>query len=232
MHKFKTSGTTGERKTFMMSDELMQARADRFDTIKSAELSGATGILVCVSPVTVVAQQYAKWAGDRNIPCTFVEGSVDSAVAHILDAHPSVIIGSPGYLAGLSERLNGRYQFQAIISSGSTILPEQLRVITRMGNHVISSYGSSETGSISIATTEHLALQKGCVGVPHADVEVRISAGGEVQVKTPVMISEYVERQHTATKFVDGWFRTGDRGYLSEGLLFLMGRMDKIARQK
>ena len=50
---------------------------------------------------------------------------------------------------------------------------------------------------------------------------------GEVVIKGPTVISEYENNPEANSKsFTDGWFRTGDQGYLdTDGYLFLTGRL-------
>ena len=232
MNKFKTSGTTGDNKVFYVSDEFLKERSDRFDLTKGSELGEANSLLVCLSKKHITGRHYADWAADRNIPFRFVEGSIDDTVAFILTEKPNVIVGGPGYLTEIAKRLNKRHIFDVVISTSSGIKRDQLRTLKTMGTRVVSDYGTSEVSGISKATSEMLEANPNCVGTPHSDVEIRIE-NGEIQVKNPVMIASYENPMHTSMKFTsDGWFRTGDRGYLADGMLFLVGRMDPIVRPK
>ncbi len=48
---------------------------------------------------------------------------------------------------------------------------------------------------------------------------------GEIAVRSPYMMTEYYHREDaTADAFYDGWYLTGDIGYLAEGEVFVMGR--------
>ena len=75
----------------------------------------------------------------------------------------------------------------------------------------------------------------GSVGVP-AGSEVRTvdKAGrdadiGEVVIRGPGVMSGYLNNEAAnADSFVDGWFRTGDRGRLSDGYLYLEGRLKEL----
>jgi acyl-CoA synthetase (AMP-forming)/AMP-acid ligase II len=56
------------------------------------------------------------------------------------------------------------------------------------------------------------------------DVEV-----GEVVIRGPGVMSGYLANESAnAAAFVDGWFRTGDRGRLREGYLYLEGRLKEL----
>jgi long-chain acyl-CoA synthetase len=75
----------------------------------------------------------------------------------------------------------------------------------------------------------------GSVGPPVAHVEVRIHKPnergiGEVVVRGPNVMKEYDQAPaETAEAIRDGWFHTGDLGYLdTEGYLFLTGRIKEL----
>ena len=46
---------------------------------------------------------------------------------------------------------------------------------------------------------------------------------GEIAVQSDCMLSEYYRRPDL-NPFVDGWYMSGDRGYLADGHLYLVGR--------
>ncbi len=104
-----------------------------------------------------------------------------------------------------------------------------------LGWEVLSGYGLSETASLF---TGNLPLQKkiGSEGKPIAGGMIRIDtpddAGvGEIQIKGPSVFSGYHNNADAnATAFSDeGWFRTGDLGYLDEdGFLYVTGRAKEV----
>ena len=74
-------------------------------------------------------------------------------------------------------------------------------------------------------------VRVGYVGEPYADVEQRIAEDGEIQIKSPGMMTGYF-KNNAATKEAftdDGWLRTGDKGTLDEmGRLKITGRTKEI----
>lgn len=121
------------------------------------------------------------------------------------------------------------------VSSG--FLPGDLQrgLESVLGVPVIDSYGMSETGLIAI----NLPPKRGSVGIPHADslaiidengVPLGPYSAGEIAVKDSLLFSGYEGGPEDGeSAFVNGWFRTGDLGYLDdEGYLFLTGRKKEI----
>jgi len=78
-----------------------------------------------------------------------------------------------------------------------------------------------------------------CVGAPVLDHALRIASlegvplgprqVGEIQVRGPAVMSAYLGRTPEESGITeDGWLRTGDLGYLSEGRLFVTGRVKEM----
>ena len=71
------------------------------------------------------------------------------------------------------------------------------------------------------------------VGPPVAGVEVRVTEEGEIQLKSPGLFKEYYRNPEATqeTSTADGWFRTGDAGYLDEdGHLKIIDRAKDVAK--
>ena len=71
----------------------------------------------------------------------------------------------------------------------------------------------------------------GYVGVPCPGVKVRISDDGEVLIKSPGQLVGYFKRPDLDQECFtdDGFFRTGDQGYLrADGMLKITGRLKEI----
>ena len=73
------------------------------------------------------------------------------------------------------------------------------------------------------------------VGQPIPGVDIRIGASlpeghvGEVNIRGPALCSGYFRNEETTNeKFVDGWYRSGDLGFLANGHLYITGRMDDL----
>ena len=103
---------------------------------------------------------------------------------------------------------------------------------------VIDTYGMTEAAS-QIAANPVKRRKPGSVGQP-AGSEVRITddegrplpigGRGEITLRGPTVTRGYVnDLAATKAAFRDGWFRTGDLGYLDDdGYLFIVGRIKDI----
>lgn len=118
-----------------------------------------------------------------------------------------------------------------LAGSGSAPIPAELIAwYRRLGLNLIEGYGMTEDFAYSHNSTVALNAP-GYVGVPLPGVQVRISAQGEVLIKSPGQLSGYFKRPDLdAESFTeDGFFHTGDLGELrADGLLKITGRLKEL----
>jgi len=96
----------------------------------------------------------------------------------------------------------------------------------------IIGYGLTETSPLIAGTRIGMPVKVGSTGLPMVGVDVKIhdpredNGEGEIYVKSPsVMLGYYKDEKQTAEVIEDGWFKTGDLGYIDEdGYLFISGR--------
>ncbi|ADC89001.1 AMP-dependent synthetase and ligase [Thermocrinis albus DSM 14484] len=114
--------------------------------------------------------------------------------------------------------------------SGGAALPLQVaKDLTYLGFTVLEGYGLTETSPIVSFNPPH-RIKLGSVGTPIEEVYVKIAPDGEVLVRGVNVMKGYYKRpEDTKKAFVDGWFMTGDLGYLDQdGYLYITGRKKEI----
>lgn len=122
--------------------------------------------------------------------------------------------------------------FRTMLLGGGPADLATLRHAQSVNVEVVQSYGMTETASQIIALDPTDAISKmGSVGKPLFPVELKLAHAnengvGRVQVKSPTLTVGYVRQPAKfADAFEDGWFDTGDMGYLDDdGYLYLVGR--------
>ena len=115
-------------------------------------------------------------------------------------------------------------------TAGAAISPNIEEFVHAIGLNMVAGYGLTE----SLATVSCDQLDKvytiGSVGRPLSVVDVKISDEGEVLLKGKTITKGYYNRPdlNDSTFTADGYFRTGDCGYLKDGELFLTERIKDL----
>ena len=115
-------------------------------------------------------------------------------------------------------------------TAGATVNPQVEEFVHAIGINMVVGYGLTE--SLATVSCNHLGepWTVGSVGIPIEGISIRISDEGEVLLKGPTITRGYYNRDDlTRQAFTeDGYFRTGDSGYLSGGELFLKERIKDL----
>lgn len=115
-------------------------------------------------------------------------------------------------------------------TAGATVNPKVEEFVHSIGINMIVGYGLTE--SLATVSCNHLGkpYTVGGVGVPIDGIDIKISDEGEILLKGPTITRGYYNREDlTKTAFTeDGYFKTGDSGYLKNGELFLKERIKDL----
>ena len=115
-------------------------------------------------------------------------------------------------------------------TAGATVNPKVEEFVHSIGINMVVGYGLTE--SLATVSCNHLGdpWTVGSVGIPIEGISIRIGEDGEVLLKGPTITRGYYNREDlTKAAFTsDGYFRTGDSGYLVGGELFLKERIKDL----
>jgi acyl-CoA synthetase (AMP-forming)/AMP-acid ligase II len=128
---------------------------------------------------------------------------------------------------------------------GATPVTESVaRLVTeRTGVRWLPAYGASEVPVIACNPVhDPLAWRLDSAGLPPAGVELRVAdldtgavlppgATGEIHVRSPSAMAGYLPEESNVDAFVDGWYRTGDVGWIEpEGWVHLTDRSKEMIK--
>ena len=147
---------------------------------------------------------------------------------------PTVLVAFPAIydaLAGTGTALTGVARLRLSLSSAARLSPDTARTLAvRDGVRVSDYYGLAETGPVTLDLDP---VPDGGQGRPLPRAELRFAERSgyerEVWVRTPSMGTRYLNYPggFEAKLTSDGYYRSGDEGYLRDGRLYLSGRLGK-----
>lgn len=115
-------------------------------------------------------------------------------------------------------------------TAGATVSPEVEEFVHAIGLNMIVGYGLTE--SLATVSCDRLGQPYtiGSVGRPLDDVEVKIGENDEILLRGKTITKGYYHREALNAEAFDkdGFFHTGDAGYLKNGELFLKERIKDL----
>ena len=243
---FYTGGTTGTSKGVILTHRNLVANAFHFQAqfafrpetswLVAAPLFHAAGSIAVLATV---------WHGGCQVmlPVFDAAAALDLVEAHRVTATLMV----PTMLAAVAEEQLARPRdvssLRLLSHGGSPVATETLRRARQAFENaeLMHLYGTTETAPIATIMAHEEALldtpQARSCGQPAIGVEVRVldeerggtarpGAVGEVLIRGENVMAGYWNKpEATADAMLDGWYRTGDLGYMDErSFLYLVDR--------
>ncbi len=126
------------------------------------------------------------------------------------------------------DNLGGELRF--IISGAASLDVNVSKFFNEIGIKTIQGYGLTESSPV-LSAENCKYIKYGSVGFPMKNVSLEVvdkdeQGIGEIRAKGPnIMLGYYENEEATNNVFKDGWYYTGDYGYIdSEGFVFITGR--------
>ena len=115
-------------------------------------------------------------------------------------------------------------------TAGATVSPEVERFVHSVGINMVVGYGLTESLATVSCDRDNMPYTIGSVGRPLKGIDVKIGDNDEILLKGPTITRGYYKRDaaNAAAFTEDGYFRTGDAGYMKDGELFLTDRIKDL----
>ena len=134
--------------------------------------------------------------------------------------------------AEILENLGGNLKY--VVSAAAPIDGKVGKWVEDIGIEFYQGYGLTETAPIA-ALTPQSDRRVGSVGKAIATGELKIDnpnedGEGEILIKTPTLMLGYYENEEATNEVIkDGWFYSGDIGYMDkDGFLYITGRSKNV----
>lgn len=169
---------------------------------------------------------------NANIKKSKKDGLVNSMI-HVTNALKAVGIDMKRKVFNeIYENLGGRIKY--IVSAAAPIDSKVGKWVEDIGITFLQGYGLTETAPIAALTPE-FRPKVGSAGKAVICAELKIDSPdekgeGEVLIKSSTLMLGYYEDKEATDEVVkDGWFHSGDIGYLDdEGFLYITGRCKNV----
>lgn len=128
----------------------------------------------------------------------------------------------------------GLSRIRAAYVAGDAVNPDLFTYFRVIGINLKQLYGSTETGFF-VSVPRDGQVQADTAGPAVAGVELKLSPEREILVRSPGLFKEYHRKPEATAQARDaeGWFRTGDAGYLGEdGHLRVIDRIGHLGTLK
>jgi long-chain acyl-CoA synthetase len=146
---------------------------------------------------------------------------------------PSIFLKILYTLADLSlfkpfRRSLGLSNARICYTTGALLSPDAFRFYHALNLPLKSLYGTTEGGALTGAKNNDISLET--VGPAHNGTEVKITDKGEIIYRQPgIFLGYYKDQEKTAEVLKDGWFHSGDCGFIREdGHIVFVDRVQDV----
>lgn len=132
----------------------------------------------------------------------------------------------PRLFKAIREQFGGNLEY--FICGGAYLDPKYVKWFRSIGIEILNGYGITECSPVVAVNRNHYG-KDGSVGLIGRDIKVKI-IDDEICINGKnVMLGYYNDTKSTKEVLNDGWFKTGDLGYVDkDGFLFITGRKKNL----
>lgn len=114
-------------------------------------------------------------------------------------------------------------------TAGAAISDEICEFVHSVGIDMLTGYGLTES-TATVSCTWKTGYVIGSVGTVMPDLELKIGENNEILLKGKTITKGYYKKSEATAQAIDkdGWFHTGDAGYLKDGNLYLTERIKDL----
>ena len=169
---------------------------------------------------------------NENIKKSHKEALVNSMI-HVTNALKNINIDvKKKVFKEIHENLGGN--IRVMVSAAAPIDGKVGKWLEDIGIAFMQGYGLTETAPIAALTPES-NRRPGSVGMPVICADIKVdnpneNGEGELLIKSSTLMMGYYENEEETNKVIhDGWFNSGDIGYIDEeGFIYITGRSKNV----
>ena len=223
MHICFTSGTSHLSKPVMISQEAVIRTAAAFETALNGTAEDDTYLPLSASHIyaytttLTLLMRGSKICYGRGIRYT------EKDLAYY---QPGLVITVPGHMRAILDSRRIQTYPKYFVVGGSLCTQENFEKASAAGITVQVAYGATETiGPCTVSDRDGTSRGMRCL----SDRQMRLTEDREILIAGDLMDEYYLRDAETAKVLKDGWYYTGDIGYLDEeNRLFIEGRIRDI----
>lgn len=218
-----TSGTSHLSKPVLISQKALIETAAAFERVLNGTAADDTYLPISASHIYAYTTSLTLLM--RGAKICFGRG-IRYTVKDLAHYQPALVITVPGHMRSILDTKSIQNYPKYFAVGGSLCTQENFERATAAGITVQVAYGATETiGPATIADKDGKSRGMLCL----ADKQMRLTEDNEILIAGDLMDEYYRRREATDEVLKDGWYYTGDIGYLDEeNRLFIEGRIRDI----